>query len=337
MASSATLNPGLEFDHGVALLSARDWPAAVAALGRAVRREPTRLAAVRALATACLQAGQPDEARRALAAFTIDNPLCAEGWRLAAQFEWKAAQYDAAMDLLARGLEKLPHSQILHRQTALFWGARGKLEISARHAARAADVGAAADAVEKYVAAAQGTQPAGGPLFQTPLPTAAAVAADWFDRVAQDPRLLDTLLNLGTDANDADMLKGLETKLAALLESQPYHADRQLALARLQVKLEMWPAAMLSVQRALRANPAYVDAKRLRATILGRTGEFDQAIAALESLIAGGLDYPDLHLQVAELHRQRGRADEARGHLYSAIRLNPGFARAREMLERIAA
>jgi tetratricopeptide (TPR) repeat protein len=333
MALSVSNSLEFEFDEGVARLAAGEWAAAVALLRRAVRREPSRLAAVRALATACLRADEVDEGRAALAEFTMDHPMCAEGWRLAAQYEWKTAQYGAAMEILARGLEHLPHSKILHRQTALFWGARGKLETSARHAARAADAGP----VDAYVAAARGTGPGDGALFQTPLPAAAAVAADWFDRVAQDPRLLETLLNLPGDEGDVEILRGLENKLAALLESQPYHADRQLGLARLQVKLEMWSAAMGSVQRALRANPRYVEAKRLRATILGKVGEFDRAIEAIEDLIAGGLDYPDLHLQVAEMQRARGRADEARGHLYSAIRLNPGFERAREMLERLAA
>jgi tetratricopeptide (TPR) repeat protein len=337
MAPSATDNSAHEFQDGLTHLARKRWPAAVASLRIAFRREPARLAVVRALATACIQAGDVAQARRALADFTMNSPMSAEGWRLAAQFEWKLNRYDDAIEILATGLERLPNSQLLHKQTALFWGARGRLESSAQHANRVTDGGA----VQKFLAAAQQvTEPvaAGETMFTASATIAESPAADYFDRVAQDPKLLDGLLNLPADTDaDLDMLKGIEARLAALLESQPHHADRQLVLARLRVKIDALPAAMLSVQRALRANPGYVDAHRLRATILGKMGEFGEAIGVLEGLIARGMDWPDLHVQIAEFERERGRADEARSHLYSAIRLNPGFERAKQMLERCAA
>src|SRR5258706_3457832 len=130
MTLSAAHHPCPEFEAGIAHLTAGRWQEAVASLRSAPRREPGRLAIVRALATALLQVGDDRAARRALADFTIDNPMCAEGWRLAAQLEWKLNQYDEAMIVLARGLERLPNSQALHRQTAPFSGAPGKLESS---------------------------------------------------------------------------------------------------------------------------------------------------------------------------------------------------------------
>jgi hypothetical protein len=66
-------------------------------------------------------------------------------------------------------------------------------------------------------------------------------------------------------------------------------------------------------------------------------GEHDAAIEIIKGLFARGVDWPDLHCQAAELQRERGRAAEARGHLYSAIRVNPGFERAKALLERWAA
>jgi tetratricopeptide (TPR) repeat protein len=319
-----------DFADGLGHLAAARWAEAVASLQVALRREPTRLAVARAFATACLQAGRAADARQALAEFTVNSPMSAEGWRLAAQLEWKLCRYDDAMAVLARGLERLPNSQALHKQTALFWGARGKLEASARHAGRA-EVGP----VQQMIATARGEgAPEASPFAKT---ENSAVTNDWFDRVAQDSRILDGLLGLSGDDADVEMLKGLEFKLAALLESQPHHADRQVVLARLRVKLDMLPAAMLSVQRALRANRGYVDALRLKATILGRMNEPAAAIDVLEGLIARGMDWPDLHFQIAELEKARGRADEARSHLYSAIRLNPRFEQAKQMLERVAA
>jgi predicted Zn-dependent protease len=308
MTLSAAHHPCPEFEAGIAHLAAGRWHEAVASLRSAHRREPGRLAIVRALATALLQVDDDRAARRALADFTLDNPMCAEGWRLAAQLEWKLNQYDDAMIVLARGLERLPHSQALHRQTALFWGARGKLEGSAPLTSQVS---------------AQINQSSAEP--------------DFLDRVAQDPKLLATLLDLPDDANDLAMLRTVETRLAALLACQPDHADRHFALARLQLKISALQAALRSVQQALRINPRYLEAHRLHATILGKLGEHALAIEVLKSLLRNGCHWPDIHCQIAELEKASGHADEARAHLYSAIHLNPRFEQAKQLLERWAA
>jgi tetratricopeptide (TPR) repeat protein len=326
MALSANNDQFREFEDGIAHLAESRWANAADSLRKAARREPARFAVVRALATACLQLGDPQAAREAVAALTTNSPMCAKGWRLAAQLEWKLGRYDDAMSVLARGLEHLPNSQTLHRQTSLFWGARGKVEAAACHAERA---GQNTESQSRKIGPTPASQPESW--------TAQAVEADWLDQVAQDAKLLESVLNTPGVETNPEMLKGLESRLAALLESQPYHADRQLGLALLQVKVGSLPAAMLSVQRSLRANPGYVEAHRLRATILGEMGEFEEAIEVLEALIGRGMDWADIHFQVAELQDKRGRGEEARSHLYSAIRLNPGFERARQMLERVAA
>ena len=338
MALSALHHPAHEFEEGLTHLAGGRWEQAVECLRTAAQREPGRLGVVRALTTACLAKGDAEGARAAVGALTIHSPMCAEGWRLAAQLEWKLGRYDDSMALLARGLEQLPNSQVLHRQTLMFWGARGKMEESANHtersnrsswtppATRLTSMNSIRLSSSKSVesSSSKSSEPA-------------KREADWLDRVAQDTKLLESVLDSPGVGDDLEMLKGLEFRLSALLESQPYHADRQLGLARLQVKIDAMPAAMLSVQRALRANPDYVEAHRLRATILGKLGEYDSAIEVLEKLIKRGMDWADIHYQAAELQEARGRADEARSHLYSAIRLNPGFERAKRMLERWAA
>jgi predicted Zn-dependent protease len=307
MTLSAVHHPCPEFETGIAHLAAGRWPEAVASLHSANRREPGCLAIVRALATALLQVGDNCAARRALADFTIDNPMCAEGWRLAAQLEWKLNQYDQAMTVLARGLERLPNSQTLHRQTALFWGARGKLESSTLITGHCT----------------QNDESSADP--------------DFLDRVVQDPKLLATLLDLPDDAGDLAILRTVETRLAALLACQPNHADRHFALARVQLKIGSLPAALRSVQQAMLINPHYLEAHRLHATILGKQGEHAAAIEVLKSLLRNGCHWPDIHLQIAELEKAAGHADQARAHLYSAIYLNPRFEQAKQLLERWAA
>lgn len=297
-----------EFEDGLAHLAAGRWEAAVESLRTAARREPARVAVAQALASACLQMGDGQGARNALRNLTLESPMCAEGWRLAAQLEWKLGKYDEAMAILKRGMEFLPYSAILQKQLGVFWGAMGKSEKSA--------------------ASTQLTRPASG---------AAKREADWLDRVALDSKMLDGVLNSPESPDDLPMLRELEGRIAAFLTTQPYHADRQLGLARLQVKIGSLPDALVSVQKALRVNPNYVEADRLRATILGKMGEHDSAIEVLETLIRRGMDWPDIHCQLAQLQKTRGRADEARSHLYSAIRLNPKFEQAKQMLKKWAA
>jgi tetratricopeptide (TPR) repeat protein len=302
MSSSSTS----EFEEGLKLLAERRWAAAIERLSGAQAVEPGRFAIVRALATAHLHKHDADAARQVLGDFVRDNSACAQGWRLAAQLEWKLGDYDAALALLDRGLDHLPKSPILIRQAALFRAARGEGQ----------------DRVEPGDA-----QPPQDP--------------DWLDRVAQDTRLLESLLSLpdapAADVAHREMLRQLELRLAQLLEAQPYHADRHLALARLQTALEDWPAAVLSVQRALRANPEYVQAHRLRATLLEKTGDIDAAIDSLQSLVARGIEWPDLHLQLARLQNRQGLEQDARDHVYTALRINPRLEEAHQLLQHWAA
>src|SRR5260221_3292797 len=111
------------------------------------------------------------------------------------------------MALFARGLEGGPNPTGLDRGKALFGGGRGRLEDSARHAKRA-----------------------GGARREE------TATADCLDRLAADSKLLGSLLDLSVEVSDIEMLRVVEAKLAALLEAQPHHADRQLVLARLRMK-----------------------------------------------------------------------------------------------------
>lgn len=311
----------LPLEEGLDHLRARRYDAAITSLRAALRREPGRFAAVRGLATAYLLGGKPSLARKVLEKFSAEHPVAGEGWRLAAQLEWKLNYRSRAIEILYAGLKRLPHSQMLHRQLAAFLAADGKFDEAAGHTL---------DDAANEIAKTQATAEAASDRDQ-----------DWLDQIAADPVLLGAILSTNEPSaltpESREMLRNIEWKLARLLEAQPHHADRQLLLAKLQARLDDVPAAMLSLQRALRANPKLIEAHRLIAQLHGRIGEIDQAIAALQSLLKRGLSWPDIHFEIAEFQRQRGCAAEARSHLYSAIRLNPGFEQAKQMLDRMAA
>lgn len=331
----------LPLEQGLEQLRAGRFDQAIASLRVALRREPGRFAAARGLATACLLGGKPKLARKTLESFTAEQPMAGEGWRLAAQLEWKLCDRNRAINILYAGLKRLPHSQILHRQLAVFLAADGKLDEAADHI-EASPMGpvdsATPGTIEPMDAASMIAR-----SKSEPYASQSAGDHDWLDQIAADPVLLGAILAphskeaavLSTESRL--MLQNIEWKLAQLLEAQPNHADRQLLLARLQAKLDLIPAAMLSLQRAQRANPNLIEAHRLKAELHARIGETEQAIDILRSLIKRGHSWPDIHFEIAGYEQQRGRDSEARSHLYSAIRLNPQFEQARQLLDRMAA
>lgn len=342
-APAAAATKRLPLEEGLEHLKAGRHDHAIVALRLALQREPGRFAAIRGLATAYLLGGEPKSARRVLEGFTAEHPMAAEGWRLAAQLEWKLNYRARAVEILYAGLKRLPLSQILHRQLAVFLAAEGKIAEASAHVGQTASVddgvGAASDVARYVAAAAGGTTAAAIPEPVAPKP-GSAVDHDWLDQIAADPVLLNAILaplSASLTAESRQMLLNIEWKLARLLEAQPNHADRQLLLARLQARLDTVPAALLSLQRALRANPNLIDAHRLKSHLHARIGEIEQAIATLKDLLKRGIAWPDVHYEIAELERQRGRDADARSHLYSAIRLNPDFEQARDLLDRMAA
>ena len=277
-------------DRGIKYLRANQITDAIPLLQAALRGEPGRLAAVRGLATAYLLQRRPNLARTVVDKFTAEHPMAAEGWRLAAQLEWKLNDRSRSIEILRSGLKRLPHSRMLHRQLATFLAADGNFQVAEEHTTPEPQGGTSADESHER---------------------------DWLDQIAADPVLLSAILaplNAATTPLTAEsrrMLEGIEVKLARLLEVQPHHADRQLLLATLQTKLDAIPAAMLSLQRALRANPKLIDAHRLKAELHGRIGETDQAIQILRDLLKRGLSWPDIHFEIATFEQQRGRSEDA--------------------------
>jgi hypothetical protein len=102
------------------------------------------------------------------------------------------------------------------------------------------------------------------------------VDADWLDRVAREPTLLEGVLRVADERKDLGVLRALAKRVAVLLDAQPGHADRQLALARLQWKVGDVAGARVAVERALKANPLYAEARRMKAEL----GEAERTVGA---------------------------------------------------------
>ena len=298
----------LPFEQGLVYLRAGSLDEAIECLGRARLREPGRFAIVRALATSYLLTHQPDAAREIIDQLIHDQPMLDEAWRLAAQLEWKLGDTRRAIERLQTGLRRLPRSEILQEQIALFEAALGS-----------------ATAL---------------PIRSIPkLPT---TDPDWLDQIAADPGLLRAALE-AVDHEDAspgvfaDTMRSLESRLQALVKMQPMHADRLLMLAQLQGKLGENKDAMVTVEQALHINASLPRAQRLQAQLLAREGQTDAALKILHHLTKQGLHWPDLHREIAALEGRNQPVSDDFTHLDSAVSPNPQLECEKVRIMRIAA
>jgi len=90
-------------------------------------------------------------------------------------------------------------------------------------------------------------------------------------------------------------------------------------------------------QRALEINPRFVKALVLLAQLYAQTDRHEQAIDRLQSAIAWGANYADLHYALGKLCQEKGYLAKARSHYRRALRINDTYCAAREALAGLAA
>jgi tetratricopeptide (TPR) repeat protein len=84
--------------------------------------------------------------------------------------------------------------------------------------------------------------------------------------------------------------------------------------------------------RAVAVDPASADTRRQHGLMLAVLGRTADAAAAFEALVALAPDDASAHLNLAVVYAQLGRLDEARRHAREALRLQPGYDKAMELL-----
>ncbi len=327
-------NPSIT-DRGMDDLKLCQTTDAIRSFREALRREPGRFAVLRGLVTAYVVEEDYSAARRAIADFLGHHPMSGDAWRLGALLEWKSNEREQAVAVLKRGLANLPESGMLLEQLAVFLGAMGKIS----EAPRISDVIRNADRprVREALAAAAGEGADISAMFSKASKAPAdSTHDDLLNRVARSSKLLDAVLEAPAGKNDPAMLAQLAVRVQRVAAEQPNHADQHVALARVLEKMDDVNGAMAAADRALAANPRYLDAQRLRARLLARAGQIEPALETLQGLLERGLNWPDIHYEIAQLQQQRGQSEHARSHLYAAMHLNPGYRKAQSLLRQCA-
>ncbi len=93
-----------------------------------------------------------------------------------------------------------------------------------------------------------------------------------------------------------------------------------------------WNAALTQLDARLASNPRDVQAKFKRATVLARLNRDDEAIAAFTELTQAYSELPEPYNNLAALYAKKGRYEDARNALETAVKANPGYALAYDNL-----
>ncbi|WP_250451810.1 tetratricopeptide repeat protein [Caballeronia sp. ATUFL_M2_KS44] len=93
-----------------------------------------------------------------------------------------------------------------------------------------------------------------------------------------------------------------------------------------------WNGALTQLDARIAANPRDVQAKFKRATVLARLNRDDDAINAFTELTQAYPELPEPYNNLAALYAKKGRYEDARVALETAVKANPGYALAYDNL-----
>jgi Flp pilus assembly protein TadD len=93
-----------------------------------------------------------------------------------------------------------------------------------------------------------------------------------------------------------------------------------------------WQGALKQLDARIQSHPRDAQAQFKRANVLAQLGRDDDAIFAYSALTQTYPELPEPYNNLAALYAKRGKLDEARATLETAVRANPGYALAQANL-----
>lgn len=124
-------------------------------------------------------------------------------------------------------------------------------------------------------------------------------------------------------ARDAEPTSSLEA-MRMLVANHPDDPMAQQALASLALRAESFTEAEAAADRALQLDPSLIDAKVVKARALFGQGNVDEAIAAMQALVAEYPENTELRLTYARMLVQAQRYDDALAQFEQVVDRRPG-------------
>jgi protein O-mannosyl-transferase len=130
--------------------------------------------------------------------------------------------------------------------------------------------------------------------------------------------------------------EAIEQYRAAVL-LKPDFTEAQVGLGGALLSLRRGAEAAPRYEEALRVNPNLAEAHNGLGAALAMQGRDADAMAQYVEALRLKPDLPTAHLNIAVVLIKQGKLDEARTHLTTALSIDPAYAPARQLLERLPA
>jgi tetratricopeptide (TPR) repeat protein len=235
---------------------------------------------------------------------------------------------DAAVDSLRELADLAPDSAEAHDLLGCALRQTGRVNAAIRHLRRAAEISPEAANIHYNL----------GNAYRDDRQVGQAMAH--FKRATElDPGNLNAFFNLGqTYFNTQDMIRAAEA-FYAVVQKAPDDLEAQSLLARSAFLARFYALARKACQDALRLAPGNIDLLALLAESSAQIGEYDEAAATYDSMLAQHPDDTGLMHQKAAVLRAKGDAEGALAMCRKAAETKPdvidNIAELGRLLERL--
>jgi tetratricopeptide (TPR) repeat protein len=152
------------------------------------------------------------------------------------------------------------------------------------------------------------------------------------------PRYAEAECNLGNALSSVGRNSEAVAHFDRAILLRPDFAEAQYDLGNALIALGRAPEAAARYEEAVRLRPDYTEARCNLGNALSSLGRDDLAIGQFEAALRAKPEDALIHFGLAvSLLKVNGRVDDAVAHLREVLRIQPGNARARQILERIEA
>jgi tetratricopeptide (TPR) repeat protein/mono/diheme cytochrome c family protein len=173
----------------------------------------------------------------------------------------------------------------------------------------------------------------------------AAGAIPYFQAACRaNPASIVASTELGVALFSAGKLEQAEEQFKTALSLEPGYADARFDLASVQAARGEWDAAVTEFQNVLKQRPEDAKARQHLAEALylwgdefAKAGNSEQALLRYRAALEFHAPDAELHTKIALMLARLGRLPEAQSELEAALKIDPNFQPARQMLKDVQA
>lgn len=301
--------------------------AAVAALDRVLKLVPNDLAARTRRAYALLDLGSFEDAAEECRRILEHDPGHSAAYLGLGRIDFEAGRFERAIAHFTRALDGQPEGSAIHHRIGLALRRLGRREEAAEHLARSQQIPVSyADPLYSAMQALNVSRRAlfarGTEAIRTGNPELALVAFEAALRALPDDP--ETVFNVAMALMDLGDKPAAEERLREAIALDPAYREPRFNLALILAERSDFEGAERHFRRATEIDPDDLDARTRWADTLTRLGRADEAIGALDAVLAVDAALPAARLALGAAQQARGDLEAARTTLNRVLDATPG-------------